>query len=267
MLWASGTFAASDFSVAAASRTALRRSDAGRDPGHREQDRRGRSITAAMMGRDGAALGDAAAAAPTGPSAPPPRHRVRGQLRARRARRRDWEATGDAWQIEGGRLCGKGAHNHGVWLRRKLPVNARIEFDAVTDSPDGDLKAEIWGDGASAATGTTYNDATSYLTIFGGWKNTVPRARAPRTSTRPIGPRSRSTRLATTSARDPSTSGQVYHFKIERTDGKTIVWSVGDIVMFRFADPEPLTGPGHDHFGFNDWEVPVCFDNVSITPL
>ena len=32
--------------------------------------------------------------------------------------------------------------------------------------------------------------------------------------------------------------------------------------MFKFTDPEPLSGPGHDHFGFNDWEVPVCFDNV-----
>ena len=26
-------------------------------------------------------------------------------------------------------------------------------------------------------------------------------------------------------------------------------------------------GVGHDHFGFNDWEVKVCFDNVKVTPL
>jgi len=28
-----------------------------------------------------------------------------------------------------------------------------------------------------------------------------------------------------------------------------------------------LTGVGHDHFGFNDWDVKVCFDNVRVVPL
>ena len=27
-------------------------------------------------------------------------------------------------------------------------------------------------------------------------------------------------------------------------DGKTITWSVGDMVMFKYADPMPLSGPG-----------------------
>src|SRR5262249_30546739 len=84
----------------------------------------------------------------------------------------DWLTTSGDWRIEAGRLCAKGAHNHGAWLARTLPVNARIEFDAVSNSIDGDIKAEIFGDGASAATGVSYNDATSYLAIFGGWKNT-----------------------------------------------------------------------------------------------
>jgi hypothetical protein len=83
----------------------------------------------------------------------------------------DWITTSGDWRIEAGRLCAKGAHNHGAWLARALPTNARIEFDAVSNSPDGDIKAEVFGDGASAATGVSYNDATSYLTIFGGWKN------------------------------------------------------------------------------------------------
>jgi len=37
--------------------------------------------------------------------------------------------------------------------------------------------------------------------------------------------------------------------------------------MLSYADTAPLTGPGHDHFGFNDWEVKVCFDNVHVVPL
>jgi hypothetical protein len=32
-------------------------------------------------------------------------------------------------------------------------------------------------------------------------------------------------------------------------------------------DPAPLTGPGHDHFAFNGWDAPVCFDRLTVTPL
>src|SRR5258707_3905533 len=81
----------------------------------------------------------------------------------------EWVSTVPGiWRIENGRLCGDHAHNHGIWLKRVLPVNARIEFDATSTSPDGDLKAEVWGDGRSYATALSYTNATSYLTIFGG---------------------------------------------------------------------------------------------------
>ncbi|HKQ71493.1 MAG TPA: hypothetical protein VJT73_19245 [Polyangiaceae bacterium] len=178
----------------------------------------------------------------------------------------DWVATGGDWRVDSGRLCVKGAKNHGAWLARTLPTNVRIEFDAVSSSPDGDIKAEIFGDGTSAASGVSYNDATSYLTIFGGWKNTfhVLARLNEHASDRPeikIAPGSDDERAR------PVSPGQVYHFKIERTDGKTITWWVGDMLMFKFADPEPLKGPGHDHLGFNDWDVPVCFDNVKVAPL
>jgi hypothetical protein len=178
----------------------------------------------------------------------------------------DWILTGGDWRIDAGRLCVKGARNHGAWLNRTLPTNARIEFDAVSDSPDGDIKAEIFGDGTSAAKGVSYNDATSYLTIFGGWKNQfhVLARLNEHASDRPeirIAPGSDDERAR------PVSVGQVYHFKIERADGKTLVWSVGDMQMFKFVDPQPLYGPGHDHLGFNDWEVPVCFDNVKVVAL
>lgn len=178
----------------------------------------------------------------------------------------DWIMTGADWHIEGGRLCVKGARNHGAWLNRTLPTNARIEFDAVSNSPDGDLKAEIFGDGTSAASGVSYNDATSYLTIFGGWKNSfhVLARLNEHASDRPeirIAPGSDDERAR------PVSVGQVYHFKIERADGKTLVWWVGDMQMFKFVDPQPLSGPGHDHLGFNDWEVPVCFDNLKVVAL
>ena len=171
-----------------------------------------------------------------------------------------------AWKVEGGKLCVQGAHNHGIWLNRTLPVNARIEFDVTGYGDEGDLKTEVWGDGASYATGTSYTNATSYLAILGGWKNSIhalARLNEHGTDRKEIhvdkdsdDPRQR-----------PAQKGQTYHFKIERNDGKTIRWSVDGIDFLTWNDPAPLAGQGHDHFGFNEWEAKVCFDNVKVTPL
>jgi len=178
----------------------------------------------------------------------------------------DWHALGPAWKITGGRLCVKGARNKGIWLLRKLPLNARIEFDAYAESADGDIKAELWGDGASGATGTSYNNATSYLAILGGWKNTkhvlarIDEHAKDRLEI-DVDPNSDDERAR------PVSPGQPYHFKVERADGKTIEWSVNGAVYFERSDQEPLAGAGHEHLGFNDWDAPVCFDNLKITPL
>jgi hypothetical protein len=179
----------------------------------------------------------------------------------------DWMATlSGVWRLEAGRLCGERARNHGVWLKRVLPVNVRIEFDAVSDSPDGDLKAEYWGDGRSYATALSYTNATSYLTIFGGWHNkfhVLARIDEHGNDRKQItvDPNSDDPR------EKPVVAGQLYHFKVERTDGKTVKWWVDGNEMLSFPDTAPLAGPGHDHFGFNDWDVKVCFDNVRIVPL
>lgn len=178
----------------------------------------------------------------------------------------DWNATSNVWKIENGRLCGRGARNHGVWLKRRLPVNARIEFEATSASPDGDLKVEVWGDGRSHATGVSYTNATSYVVIFGGWKNqfhVLARIdeHAPDRPEVKLSPEGTDVRTRRVQA------NQTYRFKIERTDGKTVRWMVDDIDILSFTDPQPLAGEGHEHFGFNDWEVPVCFDNLRVTPL
>jgi hypothetical protein len=179
----------------------------------------------------------------------------------------DWrQAQTNAWHIEKGRLCGQMAHNHGVWLNRILPVNARIEFDAIAENPDGDLKAEIWGDGQSHATSATYNNATSYLTILGGWKNkfhVLARINEHAPDRREI----KVDKDSDDPKDHPVSVGQIYHFKVERNDGKTVRWAVNGLDMLSYDDPSPLAGMGHDHFGFNDWEVKVCFDNVKVMPL
>jgi hypothetical protein len=179
----------------------------------------------------------------------------------------DWVATATGiWRIESGHLCGERAHNHGIWLKRTLPINARIEFDAVSQSPDGDLKAEFWGDGRSFATGLSYTNATSYLTILGGWHNkfhVLARINEHASDRKEItvDPHSDDPR------EKPVVPGQTYHFKVERSDGRTIHWWVDGNEMLTLSDSSPLAGSGHDHFGFNDWEVKVCFDNVRVVPL
>lgn len=178
----------------------------------------------------------------------------------------DWRATSSKYAIDDGRLCVQGARNHPIWLARKLPDNARIEFDATTSSADGDIKAEYWGNGFGAAQGVSYNDASSYLTIFGGWKNRfhVLARIDEHARDRPeiaIDPSSDDLRAR------PVERDRKYHFKVERNDGKTVRWLVDDITILELADKHPLRGPGHDHFGFNDWDVRLCFDNLEITPL
>lgn len=177
-----------------------------------------------------------------------------------------YRTTSSAWRISGGRLCATRAHNQPVWLARRIPRNARIEFDAQSSSPDGDIKVEVWGDGESGATKRSYDDATSYVVIFGGWKNSFHVLARKNEHGRDrkqleLDDETNDARLL------PVEPDRTYHFRVERRDGKTVRWFVDDIEILSFHDPEPLAGPGHDHFGFNDWETPVCFDNLAITPL
>jgi hypothetical protein len=176
------------------------------------------------------------------------------------------QAETNVWHIENGRLCAEKAHNHGVWLQKPIPINARIEFDAISDGPDGDLKSEVWGDGQSSATSISYTNATSYLTIFGGWHNTeheLARINEHGNDRKEI----KVDKSSDDPRQKPVAAGQVYHFKVERTDGETVHWSVDGLEYLSYPDSAPLSGIGHDHFGFNDWEVKVCFDNVKVTPL
>lgn len=178
----------------------------------------------------------------------------------------NWVATSKVWQLVDGQLCAKGARNHPVWLDRKLPLNATIEFDATSYSSDGDIKVELWGDGRSHATGASYTNATSYIAIFGGWKNTFhvlarldehARGRKEvRVSADPADLRAQ-----------PVEAERSYHFKLTRNDGKTLQWLVDDIEILSYNDEAPLHGAGHEHLAFNDWDVRVCFDNLVIVPL
>jgi hypothetical protein len=167
----------------------------------------------------------------------------------------DYKSTGGNWQIERGQLHVHGAKNRPLWLLRALPQEIRIEFDARSDTAEGDIKVEVFGDGASHAEQESYV-ATSYVVIFGGWNNSanvlarMDEHGDDRVVGRPV----------------KVVPGKTYRFRIDRIDGTLTVWVDGELLV-EMDDSEPLQGRGHDHFGFNNWKSSVWFDNLKVTPL
>jgi hypothetical protein len=166
-----------------------------------------------------------------------------------------WNNTGGNYSIRDGQLKVDGARNKPLWLRRKLPNDVVIEFDTRSDSKDGDIKIEVFGDGVSKAESVSYT-ATGYVVIFGGWKNTlnVLARMNEHGDDRAVGEAYK------------VVPGQTYHMKIERR-GATITAWVDGRKLVSMTDAEPLMGPGRDHFGFNNWQAPLTFDNLRVKPL
>ncbi len=166
-----------------------------------------------------------------------------------------WQNTGGPYEIRDGQLHVRGARNKPLWLRRVLPRNARIEVDARSESPEGDIKLEVYGDGTSRATTESYT-ATSYVVIMGGWSNThnIIARMNEHGDDRVVG---REMHV------EP---GHTYHFVVERS-GDTIRYSVDGTELAVMNDEDPLEGRGHDHFAFNNWQSDLWFDNLVIEPL
>src|ERR1044072_8059620 len=61
----------------------------------------------------------------------------------------DYYQSGKGYNLVGGKLSARGAHNHPLWLRKKLPHDVRIEFDCWSNEERGDVKDEISGAGRS----------------------------------------------------------------------------------------------------------------------
>ncbi len=158
------------------------------------------------------------------------------------------EGGSGSWEVEDGWLTASDIKNDPLWLDRKLPEQVRVEFDARARSSEGDLKAEIFGDGDRHASG--------YILIMGGWDNRLDVvARLDE-----HGEDRKEQRSAGVE------KGKVYRWAIERTDG-TLRWYVDGELYMRYEDDDPLRGKGHRYFAFNDWEAPVAFDNLEIYRL
>lgn len=162
-----------------------------------------------------------------------------------------WKAG--TWKLEDGRLVAADIHNAALWLQTPLPEQVRIELDARAHSDDGDVKVEVFGDGRTHQSG--------YILIFGGWKNTI---NAIARQDEHGEDRKEDNRCAPRKGRRMCVEPDVdYRWTIERTDGE-LRWYLDDRLFLTYDDAHPIRGR---HFGFNNWEAPVSFDNLRIYDL
>ena len=148
------------------------------------------------------------------------------------------------WSILDGWLHVQGDRNEGLWLTVPLPERVRVEFDARSMTPEGDIKCEIFN--------TEARHQTGYIAILGGWKNAISvLARMDEHG---------EDRMET----DAKVAiGQVHHFALVRTEG-SLRWYVDGRLVLAYPDEEPVRGP---FFGFNNWNSDVYFDNLAINRL
>ncbi len=176
-----------------------------------------------------------------------------------------WRTTPDGW------LLSPGVKNNPLWLLANLPNDVAVEFDVKSMSPEGDIKVEIFGDGSDHASG--------YVLIHGGWNNSISiiarlDEHAPRfeavTQGNPdpvaAGIYKNDTRVRVEANPFRVEQGRSYHWRVERR-GKVLSWFIDGAPFMRFEDPLPLTGKGHDRFGFSSWEAQLFFDNLTVTAL
>ncbi|MEZ4402518.1 MAG: hypothetical protein R3B06_21015 [Kofleriaceae bacterium] len=171
----------------------------------------------------------------------------------------DYNQTGTGFRIADGALNAQGAHNRPLWLARKLPAgDVQIDLDAWSTSPDGDIKVEVFGDGRSFDPDGNRYLATSYVLVFGAWKN----------SRSIIARMDEHAKDVVARADKRVVANQRYHWRIVRRGG-TLEWFIDDLTtpFLRFVDSEPLRGPGHEYFGFGNWETDTYFDNLVIRRL
>ncbi len=169
----------------------------------------------------------------------------------------NWNATAPSYHIADGRLTVSNAYNHPAWLRKKLPRNASVEFDAMSKSTAGDLKIELYGDGESFDPDKGGYVSTGYVLIFGGWRNSL--SVICRNNEHDDGRKAERTA--------PKVElGRSYHWSVTRKDG-AIDWRIDGQPFLNWTDPEPLAGTGHEYLAVDDWEAEVTFDNFKIRPI
>lgn len=170
----------------------------------------------------------------------------------------DYYKTGGGYEVTDGALSAKGGHNHPLWLRKKLPKDVQIDLTAWSNSPDGDIKVELFGDGRSFDPDGGGYTSTGYVLVFGGWRNSKSMIARGNEHGSELEERS-DIRVK---------RGQKYKWRIIRK-GKLVSWYIDDMTtpFLEYDDARPLVGAGHEYFAFNNWESDAWFDDLTVTPL
>jgi hypothetical protein len=195
---------------------------------------------------------------------------------------RDFFSTGGHWRVVNGQLLSPGVRNNPLWLQARLPRDVAIELDVRSESSEGDIKVEVFGDGSDHASG--------YVLIHGGWNNSLSiiarldehgtSLNALQQQARQVAQRNggkgaglvesgvfqKDTHMRVEARPYQVEIGRTYHWRIERR-GSLLRWFIDGKPFMEFDDPLPLEGKGHDRFGFSSWEAQLFFDNLKIEPL
>ncbi|MBP6628493.1 MAG: hypothetical protein KBG28_01005 [Kofleriaceae bacterium] len=166
--------------------------------------------------------------------------------------------TGGGHRVAKGALSTKGSYNKPLWLRKKLPRDVQIDVTAWSNSPAGDIKLEVFGDGRSYDPDRGGYTSTGYVVIFGGWNNSKSMIARGDEHGKELVERTLPRVVV----------GQKYQWRIVRK-GKKLTWYVDDLTtpFLEYDDPRPFEGPGHEYLGFNNWESDSWFDDLRITAL
>jgi hypothetical protein len=212
-----------------------------------------------------------------------------------------WWSNGGHWRIVEGQLYSPGVGNNPLWLKARLPADVRIEFDVRSEGPDGDIKWELDGDGRNHSTGYLFlfggwHNRESRICKLDEHAFTQEEMRAQLALTaRPLphdediwdklsGP---FTRWRARRDLEQLQAGKFYGrdtpFVVKRTDlkvergrtyhmvvtkqGGILRWEIDGKPALELVDPAPLSGSGHDRFGFSSWANDTYFDNLKVTPL
>ena len=214
-------------------------------------------------------------------------------------------SNGGHWRIVRGQVYSPGVGNNPLWLKARLPPDVRVEFDARSEGPDGDVKWEAFGDGR--------NHASGYVFILGVWHNREVRiakldehaltetelraqlANLEQPYPRQLqglealweglrGPFLKAGARADLRSLEKGTyyqeetpfvikrqdlkveRGRTYHERIVRRGG-LLRWEQDGQLVLEMNDRAPLPLKGHDRFGFSSWQNDTSFDNLKIDPL
>jgi hypothetical protein len=212
-----------------------------------------------------------------------------------------WWSNGGHWRIVDGQVYSPGVGNNPLWLKARLPADVRVEFDVRSEGPDGDIKWEMYGDGRNHSTGYLFlfgawHNRESRIAKLDEHAFTQDELRAQLATVANPYPRQLdwlekiSAPFARWRARrelEKLQSGRYFRsetpFVVKRTDmkverghryhmvvtkkGGVLHWEADGKLALDMVDPAPLSGSGHDRFGFSSWSNDTYFDNLKITPL